>query len=173
MHVVYALLHRVAGFAQSARLPDPVPEQRRVLERAFGKYPKPAWSDGIVPTLSQVWGEVIHATHADHLDVVGHYGSSRGGLLTSDWLPSSSGFDDEAFDALWSSVAHFIAEEARHEEVPRHRRNVGVERTQVEANEAPLSREGPASSRRETVTATERARQALKDVRSVPRPPLQ
>jgi len=124
MHVVYALLHKVAGFAQEARLPDPVPEQRSVLERAFGKYPKPSWSDGIVPTLSQVWGEVIHATHADHLDVVGHYGSLRAGQPTSDWLPSGSGFDDAAFDALWSSVAHFIAEEARHEQVPRHRRNV-------------------------------------------------
>jgi hypothetical protein len=172
MHVVYALLHRVAGFAREARLPDPVPEQRYVLERAFGKYPKPSWSDGIVPTLSQVWGEVIHATRADHLDVVGHYGSLRASQPTSDWLPSGSGFDDAAFDALWSSVAHFIAEEARHEQVPRHRRNVGVERTQVEASEAPASRDGPASSRRETVTATERARQALKDVRSVPRPPL-
>jgi hypothetical protein len=144
-----------------------------VLELAFGKYPKPSWSDGIVPTLSQVWGEVIHATHADHLDVVGHYGSLRPGQPTSDWLPSGSGFDDAAFDALWSSVAHFIAEEARHEQVPRHRRNVGVERTQVEASEAPVSREGPVSSRRETVTAAERARQALKDVRSVPRSPLQ
>jgi len=172
MHVVYALLHKVAGFAQEARLPDPVPEQRSVLERAFGKYPKPSWSDGIVPTLSQVWGEVIHATHADHLDVVGHYGSLRAGQPTSDWLPSGSGFDDAAFDALWSSVAHFIAEEARHEQVPRHRRNVGVERTQVEPSEAPASRrDGPASSRQEMVTAGERARLALKDVRGTPRPP--
>ena len=172
MHVVYALLHKVAGFAQEARLPEPVPEQRSVLERAFGKYPKPSWSDGIVPTLSQVWGEVIHATHADHLDVVGHYGSLRAGQPTSDWLPSGSGFDDAAFDALWSSVAHFIAEEARHEQVPRHRRNVGVERTQVEPSEAPASRrDGPASSRQEMVTAGERARLALKDVRGTPRPP--
>jgi hypothetical protein len=110
---------------------------------------------------------VIHATRADHLDVVGHYGSLRAGQPTSDWLPSGSGFDDAAFDALWSSVARFIAEEARLEQVPRHRRNVGVERTQVEAGEAPASRrDGPASSRREVVTAGERARQALESVRS-------
>jgi hypothetical protein len=169
MHVVYALLHRIAGFAREARLPEPVPEQRSVLERAFGKYPKPSWSDGIVPTLSQVWGEVIHATHADHLDVVGHYGSLRACQTTSDWLPSGSGFDDAAFDALWSAVAHFIAEEARHEQVPQHRRNVGVERTQVETDGPASRREGPASSRHERVTAGERARQALKDVRGGPR----
>ena len=132
MFALYALLHHTAGFSRSVRLPEPVPVQRAMLERVFGKYPKPSWSDGIVPTLSQVWGEVIHATRADHLDVVGHYGSLRPSQPTSDWLPSGSGFDDAAFDALWSAVAQFIAEEARRQEVPRHRRNVGVERTQVE-----------------------------------------
>lgn len=165
MHVLYALLHRVAGFARSEGLPEPVPAQREVLERAFGKYPRPSWSDGIVPTLSQVWGEVIHASEADHLDVVGHYGSTREGQRSSDWLPSRSGFDDQAFDALWSAVAGFIAEEARQEKAPGHRRNVGVERTEVEPAEA----RAPASSRHgERVTAVEQARQALKEVRVAP-----
>ena len=163
MHVLYALLHRVAGFTPSERLPEPVPEQRRVLEQAYGSYPRPAWSDGIVPTLSQVWGEVIHATQADHLDVVGHYGSSRAGARTSDWLPSNSGFDDDAFDRLWSAVAGFIAEEARQQDVPLHRRNVGVERTEVEPREA---NGAPAS-----VNAAQRAREALKGVRPLPRAP--
>ncbi|MEY4551549.1 MAG: hypothetical protein RL685_7744 [Pseudomonadota bacterium] len=159
MHVLYALLHRVAGFARSAGLPEPVPAQREVLERAFGKYPRPSWSDGIVPTLSQVWGEVIHASDADHLDVVGHYGSSRERQRSSDWLPSRTGFDDRAFDALWTAVAIFIAEEARQGAAPSHRRNVGVERTEVE----PAETHAP-SQRGERVTATEQARQALKEV---------
>lgn len=164
MHVLYALLHRVAGFSRAEGLPEPVPAQRAVLERAFGKYPRPAWSDGIVPTLSQVWGEVIHAADADHLDVVGHYGATRDGLRRSDWLPSRSGFDDAAFDALWGAVARFIAEEAR-QPATRHRRNVGVERTEME----PGSTRMPASTGHgERVTAVEQARQALKEVRRGP-----
>jgi triacylglycerol lipase len=170
MHVLYALLHRVAGFARSAGLPEPVPEQRRVLERAFGKFPRPSWSDGIVPTLSQVWGEVIYATDADHLDVVGHYGSLRPGQIASDWLPSGSGFDDAAFDALWGAVAGFIAEEARRHDVPRHRRNVGVERTEIEPRDLAPGEDvsAPESSRRkESISGPERARQALRGVRAL------
>src|SRR4029453_14169556 len=73
MHALYAGLYRIAGFTGLEPVPEPVPEQRIVLERAFGPFPERSWSDGIVPTLSQIWGEVIHATRADHLDVVGHY----------------------------------------------------------------------------------------------------
>jgi triacylglycerol lipase len=157
MHALFATLHRIAGSASKVRFPDPVPEQRQVLERAFGKYPELSWSDGIVPTLSQIWGEVIHATQADHLDVVGHYGSLLPGLPTSDWLPSQSGFDDAAFQSLWSDVARFITEEARQPDVPRHRKNVGVERTQVE-----LEPKGqPGAALPEQVTADERAREVL------------
>jgi triacylglycerol lipase len=165
MHALYALLSHVAGLAKAKQFPDPVPEQRDVLERVFGQYPELSWSDGIVPTLSQIWGEVIHATHADHLDVVGHYGALRPGQPTTDWLPSRSGFDDAAFDALWSDVARFITEEARKADVPRHRRNVGVERTEMEPSEAhPTGEASP-----EVVTASERARAVLKNLPTRPR----
>ncbi len=159
MHAFYALLHRVAGFAKSEPIPDPVPAQRAVLTQAFGQYPERGWSDGIVPTLSQVWGEVIHATSADHLDVVGHYGSLRPGQPTTDWLPSRSGFDDAAFEALYTDVARFITEEARQTDVPRHRRNVGAERTEAELRGRRMSAQAPG-----VVTADERARQALRTI---------
>ena len=158
MHALYACLHRIAGFTSKDRFPEPVPEQRVVLERAFGAYPDGTWSDGIVPTLSQIWGEVIHATMADHLDVVGHYGSLNPTNPTTDWLPTRSGFDDLAFDTLWSSVARFITEEAGAVDAPRYRRNVGVERTEVAVKEA--RRNG----KQEVVTANERAREVLHDL---------
>jgi hypothetical protein len=158
MHALYAVLHRIAGGASKQRFPDPVPEQRAVLERAFGGLTDPAWSDGIVPTLSQVWGEVIHAVDADHLDVVGHYGR-RGNRPSADWLPSRSGFDDTAFESLWNAVASFITDEARQGEAPRQPRNVGVERTQVETNEA-----GDAHPK--IVTAEQQARNALTQIRA-------
>jgi hypothetical protein len=167
MHAIYATLYRIAAFAKTEPLPPLVAEQHQMLERAFAAAPSRSWSDGLVPTLSQVWGQVVHAAYADHLDVVGHYGSTRDGDRTSDWLPSCSGFDDAAFDALWNDVAHFITEEARALETPRHRRNVGVERTEVELTEARRHRE-PTS---EVVTAREQARRALSqiDAPEVPR----
>lgn len=156
MHALYAALYRIAGFARQEPVPDPVLEQRIVLERAFGAFPDRSWSDGIVPTLSQIWGEVIHATRADHLDVVGHYGSLRPASPTTDWLPTRSGFDDAAFEALWNDVARFITEEARSTDTPRHRRNVGVERTEVTIGN---SRRHHDPGR--DVTANDQARDAL------------
>jgi triacylglycerol lipase len=158
MHALYALVHHVAGLAEKNQFPDPVPEQHAILCRAFGQYPEHCWSDGIVPTLSQIWGEVIHATHADHLDVIGHYGALRPGQPTTDWLPSRSHFDDVAFDALWTDVARFITEEARQADAPRHRRNVGVERTERELSEA----QKPSEPSPQAATASERAREVLK-----------
>jgi triacylglycerol lipase len=159
MHALYAALYKIAGFNTKDHFPEPVPEQRVVLERAFGAYPEGSWSDGIVPTLSQIWGEVIHATHADHLDVVGHYGSMRPEAPTSDWLPTRSGFDDAAFEMLWSTVARFITDDAHTEAGPRHRENVGVERTQVE-----LPRSRRMHPRHDVVTANDRAREVLEDL---------
>jgi triacylglycerol lipase len=161
MYLLYALLHQLAGSAPADSLPQPVTQQREVLWNAFGEEPESDWSDGIVPTLSQVWGEVIHVTRADHLDTVGHFGSERPGL-TSDWLPSNSGFNDEAFDTLWTSVAQFITEEAKNQTAPRHRRNVGVERTEVEPaaqERSDAGAAGPAS--RPPVTARGQAHHAL------------
>jgi hypothetical protein len=51
----------------------------------------------------------LHVAHADHLDVVGQYGALGEQSWGGDWLPSASGFDAAAFEALWSDVAAFIA----------------------------------------------------------------
>jgi hypothetical protein len=66
-----------------------------------------AINDGIVPTLSQLHGRVLHVARADHLDVVGHY--TLAGGRTADWLPSGAGFTPEAFEATWEAVASAIA----------------------------------------------------------------
>jgi hypothetical protein len=133
-YALYAVLHRIAGSGNGRFFPKPVEAQRPLLERAYGGIPSHRESDGIVPTLSQVWGEVIHATHADHLDVIGHFGGRRQDRIESDWLPSASGFDENAFTALWGSVAEFVMRQV-HVAPSAAVDNVGTERTELDVEE--------------------------------------
>lgn len=50
--------------------PNPRPATQRLLDRGFGFKVTPRTNDGIVPTLSQLHGRVVHVARADHLDVV-------------------------------------------------------------------------------------------------------
>ena len=76
--------------------------------RAYGGLPSPNDSDGMVPTRSQVWGAVLHACKADHLDVIGHFHDPEHHPSHTDWLRSGSGFDRSAFERLWDDVAIFV-----------------------------------------------------------------
>ena len=87
--------------------PNPGAKTQRLLDRRLGFRATPGTNDGIVPTLSQLHGRIVHVARADHLDVVGHY--TLAGGRTADWLPSGAGFTSEAFDAAWESVAAAIA----------------------------------------------------------------
>lgn len=66
-------------------------------------------SDGVVPTLSQIWGEFRGIVRADHLDVIGHYlrgpFDERDG---ADWFGSGAAFDREDFQWLWEDVAQVM-----------------------------------------------------------------
>ncbi len=64
-------------------------------------------NDGIVPTMSQISGELIDVVVADHLDVVGQFRNAGGNPL-GDWLPSGSVFDEERFNLVWDSIAETI-----------------------------------------------------------------
>lgn len=65
-------------------------------------------NDGIVPTLSQIYGQVLEVVVSDHLDVVGQFPNSSPDPH-SDWLPSGSGYDEARFRATWQAVADEIA----------------------------------------------------------------
>lgn len=71
-------------------------------------------NDGIVNTNSMLWpgGKDTVVVAADHMDIVGHYKPVRGdGLqrefVAYDLLKSDSGFDDEAFRAVWLNIFEF------------------------------------------------------------------
>jgi hypothetical protein len=136
LHAVYSLLYKLTSRGRPEVFPAPVEAQRKELERGYGELPTHRDNDGVVPTLSQVWGEVIACAKADHLDVVGHFGRSDQESAHADWLPSRSGFDSHDFDAVWAAVASFIIREVRLDRPARASDNVGRERTALDAPEA-------------------------------------
>jgi hypothetical protein len=115
LRALFRLLHALTS-RPHPRYPYPKPAAAtlRSLQAALGFVPTPATNDGVVPTLSQLHGRLLHVARADHLDVVGHY--TLAGGRTADWLPSGAGFTPEAFEATWDAVAASIARSAG----PRH-----------------------------------------------------
>ncbi len=111
MFPVYAFLYRVAR-RDALGNPALSSAQGAQLVEQGAELPTRADSDGLVPTLSQVWGQVLYFAQADHLDVVGQFGLSTEAAATGDWIPSFSPFGPEQFAELWSSVARFIASSA-------------------------------------------------------------
>jgi hypothetical protein len=93
------------------RTPLPVltPQQRLRLRSSYRGLPAPRANDGVVPTRSQVWGDVIHAAEADHLDVIGHFGAPQESPPHFDWLTTGSGFTRQKFEAVWAGVVDYIA----------------------------------------------------------------
>jgi hypothetical protein len=107
-HVVYTALYQLIAAAPSRAARQLSKTDNRVLQRAYGEAPSGDASDGIVPTLSQAWGHVIHAAAADHLDALGHFRDASHDPPHVDWLMSGSGFDRARFEALVDDVVRFI-----------------------------------------------------------------
>ena len=107
LHGLFAALYTLSS--RSGTLPPLLPSHEASIKEMYGDLPSANVNDGIVPTLSQPWGEVIACVRGDHLDVVGHFRGEAEGA-SSDWLPSASGFGDREFEALWDDIAAFIAD---------------------------------------------------------------
>jgi hypothetical protein len=113
LHLMFCLLWLLTSRSDERYLPTLNGPQRAKLGAGFGELPDLADNDGMAPTLSQIWGEIVHVTQADHLDVMGQYGAGGVDGVHADWLPSGSGFDAERFRALWQAVAAFVTRSAR------------------------------------------------------------
>ncbi len=65
-------------------------------------------NDGIVPTLSMLYGELLWAGEADHLDVLGHFHDEEPGPSPHrDWITSGSRFSRRRFNAMLDALAAF------------------------------------------------------------------
>ena len=117
-HAIFLLLYRFAAGTPRGSRSRITLEHARILKRAYGRLPDPTANDGIVPTLSQVWGDLIGAVWADHHDVIGHFHRPTHVPPHFDWVASGTGFDRPHFDALWRDIAAFVAAPRRARIVP-------------------------------------------------------
>jgi triacylglycerol lipase len=109
-HALFAVLYRFAAGRPSDPPSRLALADVEALQRAYGKLPDHRANDGIVPTLSQLWGDVIAAVWADHHDVIGHFHRPTHVPRHFDWVASGTGFDRPQFEALWRKVAAYVAE---------------------------------------------------------------
>ena len=108
-HALFTALYSLAASMPKNHVPALDDHHLEALFTTYGIVPNPGANDGVVPTLSQIWGRIIHATRGDHLDLLGHFGGSKHRPPHIDWLSSGSGFHRPEFEAVWTDVAGFIA----------------------------------------------------------------
>ncbi len=115
--VIFTTLHRI-----SSRHDDCYPcaapvvsaDAEQLLARSFGSAPDARANDGVVPIHSQLWGKLVWAGYADHLDVLGHFRDTAPAHIRAldreapphvDWLYSGSTFDRARFASLSDAIA--------------------------------------------------------------------
>jgi hypothetical protein len=108
-HALFVGLYRLAAGGADSELPRITRDHAAVLRRAYGRIPDASANDGIVPTLSQIHGELVAAAWADHHDVLGHFDLPTHVPPHFDWMASGTGFDLPAFEQVWRRVAIFAA----------------------------------------------------------------
>lgn len=109
-HALYVGLYTLASRSPADRVTMPSWEQLQAIRAGWRDEPDERANDGIVPSLSQVWGQVICAVTADHHDVIGHFDEPSHDPPHYDWLTSGSGFKRRDFEVLWASVADWLAQ---------------------------------------------------------------
>lgn len=86
----------------------PTSQQAGVLAEGLMREVTPEHVDGIVPTLSMLWGELLYCGAADHLDVVGHFGDDRRREGHVDWLRSGARFGRTEFASMVDAICEFL-----------------------------------------------------------------
>lgn len=83
------------------------PEQAELFAKHVRSEVSDKCNDGVVPTLSQVWGELIWCGDGDHLDVLGHFQDDQEPTQHVDWMTSGAHFTRQRFDSAMDAIAKF------------------------------------------------------------------
>lgn len=109
---IYSTLFQVTSRApKNYPCPAAVGDNLSVLEAGIGRQVTGAACDGVVPTLSMIWGRLLWAGRGDHLDIVGHFHDDHVDAAHVDWLWSGSSFTRRRFGDAMDTLARFILED--------------------------------------------------------------
>ncbi|HEY6556354.1 MAG TPA: hypothetical protein VI072_03740 [Polyangiaceae bacterium] len=105
---MYSTLYQFTA-QQPKMYPYPVPTdaQRRVLAQGVGQPVTERTNDGVVPTLSMLWGQLLWAGDGDHLDLLGHFRDDHKPTDHVDWVTSGANFNRQRFGAMLDALAKF------------------------------------------------------------------
>jgi triacylglycerol lipase len=106
---MYSTLYRFAGQPHEM-YPYARPTERQE-DRLAHAIPRPVTersSDGIVPTLSMLHGELVWCGEADHLDVLGHFHDDGRPRRHTDWITTGARFTRRRFAEMLDAVAGFL-----------------------------------------------------------------
>jgi triacylglycerol lipase len=109
-HLFFQWLHPRSSAANSDFRVDFDETQRQIMLAAWGELASERDNDGMVPTISQVHGRIVHAATADHLDVIGHLNDPQHDPPHHDWISSGSCFGRVAFETMWHDVVDALCE---------------------------------------------------------------
>jgi triacylglycerol lipase len=82
-------------------------ESKERLSRALGAPVNERTSDGVVPTLSMIWDQLLWCGAADHLDVLGHFYDEFRPTRHVDWLTSGALFGRPQFWRMMDTLVRF------------------------------------------------------------------
>ena len=85
----------------------PTPRQERSLSEGIDQPVTERTNDGVVPTLSMIWGELLWSGDGDHLDLLGHFHDDQRPRQHVDWVTSGAHFTRQRFSALMDAIARF------------------------------------------------------------------
>lgn len=105
---LYRTMFRITGEAHEhysyANLTE---RELTTIRRQVGMAVDATSSDGVVPTLSMVYADVLWAGAADHLDVIGHFQDSLRPSTHMDWMPSAAKFGRTEFAEMTRAITEF------------------------------------------------------------------
>lgn len=82
-------------------------QQAELLSLLLGSAATDSANDGVVPTLSMLYGRLLWCGQADHLDVLGHFADDARPRLHTDWVTSGASFGREAFGHAMDAIVRF------------------------------------------------------------------
>lgn len=105
---IYRVLHRRVSDHPPQLLPPVGAAYAPKLLECYQRLPNGQDHDAIVPTRSQLWGQLIDAVYGDHHDVIGHFDAPNHDPPHMDWLSTGSRFTRARFDETWRRVVDFL-----------------------------------------------------------------